>query len=56
MKGWTLEYIDDLEEEVYHELVEWILESTQPTDTAEASLDVDVLIDARQQQLAREGE
>ena len=55
MKGWTLEYIDELDEDIYHELVEWIRESMQPAD-AEASLDVDALREARRQQLAREGE
>ncbi len=45
MKGWTLEYIADLDEDVYEELVDWINESNRTDD--DDSVDVDELMEAR---------
>lgn len=52
MKGWSLEYIDDLDEDIYHELVEWINESNRTSD--DDSVDVDALMDARRAARERE--
>lgn len=52
MKGWTLEYIGDLDEDVYHELVDWINESNRSED--DDSIDIDELMDAQKKARERE--
>jgi len=49
MKGWTLEYIDELDADVFAELVDWINDSTQEED----SVDVDQLMEARRRDRER---